>query len=217
MTNSNRKVLSLLRNNIGFICFMLLMFASRSSIADWYYVPSGSMQPTVEIGDRIFVNKMAYRFEVPFTDIPIMELDTPERGDIVVFESSAANNRLIKRLVAVPGDTVAMYNNRLVINGRPAEYEFSEGDSEGIEHLQTYSHTLKITSQATSADYFAEVIVPKGHYLVLGDNRNNSADSRYYGFVPVSELQGKAIKVIASFDPDNYYKPRTERFFTPLI
>lgn len=206
-----------IKNNMGFICFILLLFASRSSIADWYHVPSGSMQPTIEIGDRIFVNKMAYRLELPFTDISLLELNQPERGDIVVFESDAANNRLIKRIIAVPGDRVSMHNNRLVVNGVEASYQFEADSEQGIEKLEHYSHALKITAENSKASSFNTVTVPAGHFLVLGDNRNNSADSRFYGFVPAHELLGKALNVVASFDPDNYYQPRPERFFSPLI
>lgn len=207
----------LLKENWAFLLFALVLFASRSSFADWYLVPTGSMLPTIVEGDRIFVNKMAYRLEVPFTDIEIMQTGQPKRGDIVVFNSEKAGNRLVKRLIGEPGDRVAMFENKLIINGEPIQYEDSDNGLQKTEQLDNVAHIVQFMPVAEARDNFAEVIVPEGHYLVLGDNRNNSADSRYYGFVPAIEIQGKANKVLVSLDPDNYYLPRKERFNKPLI
>lgn len=204
-----------LKQNWGFILFVFLMFASRSSLADWYLVPTGSMQPTIVEGDRILVNKMAYRLEVPFTNISLMETGSPQRGDIVVFNSVAADNRLVKRLIGLPGDQIAMQNNRLIINGQAIDYDDYEGKI--IEQLDDVDHFVQFIKVAQATDNFAPVTVPENHFLVLGDNRNNSADSRFIGFVPAAELQGKALKVLISLDPENYYLPRTERSFVPLI
>lgn len=213
--HSLNNIRQIIRENRGFILFIFLMFATRSSFADWYLVPTGSMQPTIVEGDRILVNKMAYRLELPFTDISLMETGSPERGDIVVFNSQAADNRLVKRLIGLPGDKIAMRNNRLFINGTALAYETLDGRV--TEQLDKINHQLQFIAAERPADNFAPVIVPEAHYLVLGDNRNNSADSRFIGFIPAAELQGKAIKVLVSLDPDNYYLPRTERSLTPLI
>ena len=113
-----RYLASIIKDNIGFILFIFLLFATRSSIADWYHVPSGSMLPTIIEGDRVLVDKMAYRLDVPFTDIVIMQRSKPERGDIVTFESIVADIRLIKRIIGVPGDQISMVNNALFINGK---------------------------------------------------------------------------------------------------
>jgi signal peptidase I len=207
----------LVKENWAFLLFALVLFASRSSLADWYLVPTGSMLPTIVEGDRIFVDKMAYRLEVPFTDIEIMQIGQPKRGDIVVFNSEKAGNRLVKRLIGEPGDRIAMRDNKLIINGEPTFYADSENEFHKTEHLDNIAHIVQFTPVAEARDNFAEVIVPEGHYLVLGDNRNNSADSRYYGFVPIIEIQGKANKVLVSLDPENYYLPRKERFNIPLI
>lgn len=207
----------LIKENSGFLLFVLVLFASRSSFADWYVVPTGSMLPTIVEGDRIFVDKMAYRLEVPFTDIEIMQTGQPKRGDIVVFTSEKAGNRLVKRLIGEPGDRVAMLDNQLIINGEKVRYEDSENALRKAEHLDNLTHIVQFMPVTEARDNFAEVIVPAGHYLVLGDNRNNSADSRYYGFVPAIEIQGKANKVLVSLDPENYYLPRKERFNIPLI
>ena len=207
----------LIKENWAFLLFAFVLFASRSSFADWYLVPTGSMQPTIVEGDRIFVDKMAYRLEVPFTDIEIMQTGEPKRGDIVVFNSVKADNRLVKRLIGVPGDRIAMRDNKLIINGEQILYEDSENEHHKTEYLGNVAHFVQFMPVAQARDNFAEVTVPEGHYLVLGDNRNNSADSRYYGFVPAIEIQGKANKVLISLDPENYYLPRKERFNEPLI
>ncbi len=203
------------RENRGFIVFFSLMLVMRSSFADWYHVPTGSMQPNIVEGDRVFVNKMAYRLDVPFTDIEIAKIGQPQRGEVVVFESDAANERLIKRVIGVPGDIVAMENNRLIVNGNVAEYEMS-GNNIYRERLGNLQRQIQVLPVNSARDSFEPVRVPEGHILVLGDNRNNSVDSRYYGFVPISELKGKATKVIASLNPDNYYIPRSDRFLQPL-
>jgi signal peptidase I len=207
----------LVKENWGILLFTLVLFASRSSFADWYVVPTGSMLPTIVEGDRILVDKMAYRLEVPFTDIEIMQTGQPKRGDIVVFNSEKAGNRLVKRLIGEPGDRVAMLDNKLSINGEPVLYEDSDNELHETEHLGDVAHFVQFMPVAEARDNFAEVIVPQGYYLVLGDNRNNSADSRYYGFVPAIEIQGKANKVLISLDPENFYLPRKERFNEPLI
>ena len=211
----SKQAMLTIKQNWGFILFVFLMFASRSSLADWYLVPTGSMQPTIVEGDRIFVNKMAYRLEVPFTNISLMETGSPQRGDIVVFNSVAADNRLVKRLIGLPGDQIAMQNNRLIINGKAIDYESYEGKIS--EQLGDVDHYVQFVKVAQAKDNFSPITVPENHFLVLGDNRNNSADSRFIGFVPAAELQGKALKVLISLDPENYYLPRTERSFVPLI
>ncbi|MBT0587488.1 signal peptidase I [Alteromonas sp. SM 2104] len=193
---------------------MLLLFACRSSIADWYHVPSGSMLPTIVEGDRVFVDKMAYRLDVPFTDIAIMQTGDPQRGDIVTFNSEAADIRLIKRIIGLPGDRIAMQDNRLFVNGEAVEYEMSKDQL--VEHLPGHSHVMQLTEATSSLRTFGYIDVPDNHYLVLGDNRNHSVDSRVYGFVPRHELSGKATRVLASFDLDNFYIPRGDRWFIAL-
>ena len=215
--NIKKSFNKLLKENWAFLLFVLVLFASRSSFADWYLVPTGSMLPTIVEGDRIFVDKMAYRLEVPFTDIEIMKTGQPKRGDIVVFNSEKAAHRLVKRLIGEPGDRIAMQDNKLIINGESISYEDTKNELQQTEYLGDVTHIVQFMPVAEARNNFAEVIVPQGHYLVLGDNRNNSADSRYYGFVPAIEIQGKANKVLVSLDPENYYLPRTERFNIPLI
>ncbi|WP_158970713.1 signal peptidase I [Paraglaciecola sp. L3A3] len=213
----NQKLHKLLKENWGFLLFVFMLFASRSSFADWYIVPTGSMQPTIVEGDRIYVDKMAYRLELPFTNIELMRTGEPKRGDIVTFDSIKADTRLVKRLIGEPGDRIAMRDNKLIINGVESQYQFAETSYQATESLDNIQHLVQFVPVANAIDNFTEVTVPAGHYLVLGDNRNNSSDSRYIGFVPAKEIQGKAKKVLVSLDRDNYYLPRTERTFKPLI
>lgn len=208
---NNKRVGQFWRENRGFIVFFSLMLFMRSSFADWYHIPSASMQPNLITGDRVLVNKMAYRLDVPFTDIAVMNMATPERGDIVVFNSEAADKRMIKRVIGIPGDVVSMHNNQLMVNDKIATYE-SEDELIFSEVIDGHKRHIQLNPIAKGYGDFAPVIVPKNHLLVLGDNRNNSADSRYYGFIPIEEVAGKALKVIASFNPDNFYIPRKDRF-----
>ena len=205
-----------LKDNLIFLLAILVLFASRSSLADWYLVPTGSMQPTIVEGDRILVNKVAYRLELPFTDIGLIDIASPQRGDIVVFNSKAADTRLVKRVVGLPGDNIAMVNNQLVLNGQVVTYHTND-DQSVSEQLQGKIHAVQFIQREQLMDNFSSVTVPADHYLVLGDNRNNSADSRVIGFVPFSEIQGKALKVLVSLDPENYYLPRVSRTLSPLI
>lgn len=213
-------VKKLVKENKNFLLFISLMCVFRSAVADWYTVPTGSMLPTIELGDRITVNKMAYDLRVPFSKVSLLRTAEPERGDIVVFESDAANERLIKRLIGLPGDKVAMRNDVLYLNGQALPYNVtrqSDGELIAQEKIDSITHIVRIdkTVPATLSS-FDEVEVPKDHYLVLGDNRRNSADSRVYGFVPRSELKGKAHHVAFSLDYDNYYIPRSERVLQSL-
>ena len=209
-----KTALKLLKNNIGFISFLVLMFACRSSLADWNHVPTGSMKPTIMEGDRILVDKLAYQLQLPFTNISIMDIAEPERGDIVVFESAVEDTRLVKRLIGLPGDRISMRDNRLTINGKALEYQIDAGNI--IEALDT-PHAIQLVYSPRPASSFTDVIVPVDHYFVMGDNRNNSKDSRFIGFVPKHELQGKATRTLYSLNAENYYLPRTERTLAPLI
>lgn len=210
------------RDNRGVIVFLSLMFVFRSAVADWYEVPTGSMQPTIQIGDRILVNKMAYDLRLPFSSVSLLKQADPQRGDIVVFVSEVADNRLVKRVIGVPGDVVAMQDNVLTLNGTRLAYQPDASIYESAitpvlqEQLANIAHQVKLAAYSTGRDSFAPVRVPEGHYLVLGDYRDNSADSRVIGFVPRNEIIGRASKVLYSLNYDNYYLPRSERFLASL-
>lgn len=218
-----RTITRFLARNKGFITFMLCMVMFRSAVADWNVVPTGSMQPTIEIGDRILVDHAAYDIRLPLTHVSLLHLADPKRGDIVVLDSHAANERLVKRVIGLPGDEVAMRDNVLTINGRVASYIAStrSGIHDDLQNPARYEierygnmqHAIRLSANWPSpASNFGPVKVPPGQYLLLGDDRDNSYDSRYLGFFPRSEVLGRSRYVVASLDPNHHYQPRLQRF-----
>ncbi len=207
----------------GFIVFILMMIFFRSSIADWYTVPTGSMKPTIIEGDRIFVNKLAYDIKTPLINHSIARRADPGRGDIVVFNSPANNQRLVKRVVGLPGDIIEMQNNRLYINGEPAQYLISDQSPVSEYWGQDETHPVLVKEYLVDKQYaiavnrgqsfiqgsFAAFTVPEEHYFMLGDNRDNSADSRFIGPIHRKQLIGRANYVLFSFN-------QSERFFDEL-
>lgn len=207
------------RENKSFIVFIGLMLVFRSAVADWNDVPTGSMKPTIVEGDRIYVDKLAYDINVPFIGYSIVKLGDPQVNDIIIFNSKAADKRLVKRVIGVPGDIVQMIDNRLFINNIPIEYkQQSKGEHSRVfaEFIQGHQHTVQISTTKSQYANFQAVKVPQDHYLVLGDNRDFSADSRAIGFVPRNEIIGRSNKVVFSLDYDDYFLPRVERFFKAI-
>lgn len=211
------------------LIMVIVLFAFRSAIADWNDVPTGSMKPTILEGDRVFVNKLAYDLKVPFTTWHIAQWGNPKRGDIVVFFSPADGQRLVKRVVGVPGDRIALVNNELIVNGKPVSYEalpqktINELPSNeqpeheyATEDLGDHAHPVMSTPALVSRRDFGPITVPEGKYFMMGDNRDNSFDSRFYGCVERSRIVGKALAVALSFDHGHVFKPRWHRFFTGL-
>lgn len=213
-----------IRANKGFLMFLLLFGVFRTAVADWNPIPSASMRPNLLEGDVVFVNRLAYNVKLPLTDIVLRHTGEPARGDIVTFSSPADGTRLIKRIVALPGDTVEMRNERLVINGQPADYAMLGNSSEllgaagqvTVQHLRESgnggAHQIQLLPQITARRDFAAVTVPAGQFMMLGDNRDNSADSRYFGFVPRELLIGKAERILVSADILQRWQPRLDRF-----
>lgn len=223
MNKLSSKINRLLKENRGFIVFIVLMSVFRSAVADWNTVPTGSMKPTIVEGDRILVNKMAYDVRVPFTHISLAHVSDPKAGDIVIFDSEVADKRLVKRVIGVPGDKVSLYQNQLTINGEAlsyqvvAEHKNSQRTFDFEEELAGAKHQVRLTdNNSYPLANFNTVVVPPNHYLVLGDNRDNSADSRVIGFVPRTEIVGRSSKVVMSFNYDNYYIPRSNRFWLSI-
>ncbi len=207
------------KNNRSLIVFIALMSVFRSAVADWYEVPTGSMKPSIQEGDRILTDKMAYDIRVPFTHIKLLKLADPQTGDIIVFDSQAADNRLIKRVIGIPGDTIALENNELIINGKKLNYadQRSNIDSlDKIENLNGLEHSIRVANIPSRLSGFDAITIPDDYYLAMGDNRDNSADSRVIGLIPRNELLGKAERVIVSLDYDNYYLPRKDRVLKKL-
>ena len=204
----------------GFALFIFLMIVFRSALADWNVVPTGSMKPTILEGDRILVNKLAYDFKIPLTHISVYKFADPKRGDIVIFDSKLADTRLVKRVIGLPGDAVEMRDNRLTINGIEVQYSNVEYAADAIFAIESYlgmSHRIELSRTGGSRlGTFGPVKVPQDRYLVLGDNRDNSADSRVYGFIPRDEIVGNARTIVLSLDYDHHYIPRADRFFRAL-
>lgn len=207
------------KNNRPLIVFIILMSVFRSAVADWYEVPTGSMKPTIVEGNRILTDKMAYDIRIPLTHISLLRLAEQQTGDIIVFDSKVADNRLIKRVIGVPGDTISLENNELIINGVKLNYANLQSNIttlDKIEYLNDHKHLIRVANVPSRLSGFDEITIPEHYYLALGDNRDNSADSRVIGLVPRDELLGRAERVIVSLDYDKYYLPRTERFLKPL-
>ncbi len=206
-----------------FVAVVVLSF--RSAVADWNDVPSGSMKPTILEGDRIFVNKVAYDLKVPFTLTRLMQWGDPERGDVVVFFSPVDEKRLVKRVVGIPGDRLELRDNRLYVNDQPADY--SELDTNTIEeidvderkHVQLsheklggLDHPVMLFPARPSKKTYGPVTVPEGRYFMMGDSRDNSKDSRWFGPVERHRIVGRVQGVAMSFDMNHYYIPRWHRF-----
>ncbi|HEY0584914.1 MAG TPA: signal peptidase I [Pseudoduganella sp.] len=213
----------LIRENKGFIVFLLTLGVFRTAIADWNPIPSASMHPNVLEGDVVFVNRIAYDLKVPLTDISVSHLGEPQRGDVVTFFSPEDRTRLIKRIAALPGDRVEIRGEHLIINGKTSEYAVlgnatehidKVGDLEALqlkEHNASASYSIQVLPQVAGTRDFGPVTVPADSYLMLGDNRNNSRDSRFIGFVPRKLLIGRAERVLVSADILGNWAPRTER------
>ena len=169
--------------SIGLIVFGVL--AARSAIADHYYVPSGSMEPTLIAGDRVVVDKMAYGLRVPFTQFRVASGDRVGRGEVVIFDSPRDGTRLIKRIVAVGGDTVAVRDGHLLINGEP----MALADDWSTERFGQRIVRLNL-SHGGGPDY--RHTVPAGKLLAVGDHRGNSLDGRMFGLIDERSVYGKA-------------------------
>ncbi|MDF3035879.1 MAG: lepB [Paucimonas sp.] len=203
---------------------MFGMLFVRTTLADWYAIPTGSMYPTLLIGDRVVSNKLAYDIKLPLTAIRLAHVSDPQRGDIVTFSSPIDGTRLVKRLVAIPGDRVEMRGSRLLINGIQAEYRATGSDIAGQitpdyperqlvfeeQYLQS-RHSILLMPERLSYRDFGPVTVPDGKYLMLGDSRDNSADSRFIGFVRRELLTGRVERIAFSLDAQRHYLPRFER------
>jgi len=212
-----------LKDNRGFIAFLVCFGFFRLAIADWNPIPSGSMRPTLVEGDVVLVNRLAYDFKLPLSDVSLLQTGTPQRGDVITFNSPKDGTRLIKRLVAVPGDVVELRDEVLSINGVRADYGGAHATTEPLEHgtstaaLQATEHiagntrTVQFLPDVAALRNFGPIAVPQDHYFFLGDNRDNSADSRFIGLVPRHLLIGRAHHIVVSADIKGDWMPRLER------
>jgi len=211
------------RANKGFVAFLVLFGIFRTAVADWNPIPSASMRPNLLEGDVVFVNRLAYDAKIPLTNVSLARLGDPQRGDVVTFSSPKDGTRLIKRIAALPGDTIEMRGERLLINGKPADYTVLGNGIEKVEplgeltalHLKERSgdasYRIQVLPQVSAMRDFGPVTVPADRYLMLGDNRDNSGDSRVFGTVPRELLIGRAERILVSADIKGNWAPRGER------
>ena len=204
-----------------FILMLLVISSLRSALADWNDVPTGSMKPTIEEGDRVVVNKLAYDLKIPFTMIEVAKWSDPKHGDIVVLFSPADGVRLVKRVIGLPGDRIEMRDNQLFVNGKAAEWKpvgQREDDEQGTsfvveETMYGKTHDVMFTPQIPAMRSYGPLVVPPGRYFVMGDNRDNSNDSRFIGMIERRRIVGKAMAVAFSLDRAHWFRPRLHRFF----
>ena len=225
----------------GFFIFVILMILFRSAIADWNHVPSGSMEPGILEGDRLVVDKIAFDIRWPFTLQRIARWDHPQRGDIVTFPSPVSEELLIKRVIGVPGDTIQIVRNRLSVNGIAATYTpltQAEIDAIPLRNIGSSNDERRVLSELYFEEILGErrvvmwsarrsrdhapwtygpIVVPEGHYFMMGDNRDRSSDSRAIGVIERDRVIGRAHTVAFSLDLENYWRPRFRRFFTDLL
>jgi len=192
-------------------------------MADWNPIPSGSMRPTLLEGDVVLVNRLAYDFKIPLTDIAVAKLGEPRRGDVITFTSPVDGVRLIKRLVGVAGDIVEMRDEVLLVNGKAAEYSAPRSVLEAMDYGRTVDglrtteriegneRTVQFLPTIPAKRDFGPISVPADSYFFLGDNRDNSADSRYIGVVPRRLLIGRAHHILVSASIKDNWLPRLER------
>lgn len=212
-----------LRQNCGLLIFLLCFGFFRTAVADWNPIPSASMQPTLLEGDVVLVNRLAYDFKLPLTDIALVRLGEPQRGDVITFTSPKDGVRLIKRLVGLPGDVIELRDEQLYVNGIAARYRDAAEVAVSIgndmlaairatERTGSSEHAVQFLPSIPAMRSFGPLTVPPDSYFFLGDNRDDSADSRYIGFVARRLLIGRAHHLLVSADINGAWQPRFERF-----
>lgn len=221
---------------MGFLPFVAVALLSRVALAEAFRIPSGSMEPTLQIGDALFVNKLRLGPHVPFTDLSLPGYAAPRREDVVVFVSPPQDPRirisprdvtptLVKRIAAVGGDTIMMRGGQLTINGtlaprRNTDFVLANGLGARPEPLFAWQRGIEVRGSRfgepvpdPSLHEWGPLVVPEGMFFMLGDNRDNSVDSRYYGPVPRANLRGTPMFVYYSYDPEkgvDYFRAVTQ-------
>ncbi len=194
-----------------------LFLVLRAVLVEAYKIPSGSMESTLLVGDFLLVNKLVYGATIPLTSLRLPAVREPRRGDVVVFEwPTDQSKNFVKRLVALPGDTVAMQQGVLLLNGVEQDERYVVHTDPGVDPVaedfrwqRSYLVRTAAAAPGTSLRYrpsrnnWGPLVVPDGHFFVLGDNRDNSLDSRYWGFVPDSLVRGTPMVVYYSYAPDS--------------
>lgn len=198
----------------SFFPVILAVLLLRSFLVEPFRIPSGSMMPTLLVGDFILVNKFAYGIRLPVVNTKVIDIDEPERGDVVVFRyPKDPSVDYIKRVVGLPGDTIRYANKVVYVNGQPAGQVPAGvylGEGSGVsmsgaskrrEQLGDLQHDILVMPRTPGVQ--GEYVVGEGEYFVMGDNRDNSNDSRYWGTVPEENLVGKAFRIWMNWDSAN--------------
>ena len=196
----------------SFFPVLVIVLILRSFLIEPFTIPTGSMIPTIEVGDFILVNKYAYGVRLPIIGTKILEVDDPERGEVMVFIPPHENKYYVKRVIGLPGDTVRYENKNLYINGELIEKEYvgpitvdtSIGDLAGTLFTETINgveHATQHIDAAGRRRARTTWVIPNGHYFMMGDNRDNSSDSRVWGTVPNENVVGKAVAVWMHKEP----------------
>lgn len=202
----------LIRESYSFFPILCIVFVLRSFMVEPFRIPSSSLEPTLLIGDFLVVNKFIYGIRLPIIEKKILPISNPKRGDIVVFRwPPKPKFDYIKRVVGLPGDTVEYRNKQLFINGKPAALkEIKVGHEQTNPYVHEFIETLPdkiqhhIYQRENVEPYNFKITVPEHYYLMMGDNRDDSADSRFWGFVPDENLRGKAIMIWMSLDKEHF-------------
>jgi signal peptidase I len=201
----------IIKESYSFFPILIIVLVLRSFLVEPFRIPSPSLEPTLLIGDFVAVNKFIYGIRLPIIEKKIINISEPKRGDIVVFRwPPNPSYDFIKRVIGIPGDKIAYKNKQLFLNGKAlpltqTQLQFKPKDTNLLEFIEDLNGIKHHIYQRPNIDpYDFEIDVPKGHYLVMGDNRDDSADSRYWGFVPEEYLRGKAFGIWMSLDTDHY-------------
>jgi signal peptidase I len=189
------KTKSKLRENVeAIVIAIVLALFIRTFVVQAFKIPSGSMKPTLQIGDHILVNKFIYGVKIPYIGKTIIPYKNPDHGDIIVFRYPEDPDKdFIKRLIGVPGDIIQIKNKKVFVNDVPI-----------LNDLGVHSESRILSGQINHRDNFGPVTVPDESYFVMGDNRDNSYDSRFWGFVGQRAIKGKAFIIYWSWDSDNF-------------
>ena len=224
-TPSKQKLTAWWRREIRpLLVLCLCLFAFRSAIADWNDVPTGSMKPTILEGDRVCVNKLAYDLKAPFTTWHLASWTEPRRGDVIVFYSPEDGIRLVKRVAGLPGDRIELRENRLWVNGQPADYGSLDpavssqvqaperaAATFATETVEGRTHAVMGLPSVAALRTVPEPVFPSGPYFVLGDHRYKPQASRYIGVLPWEAYLGRGWAVGLSVAPSRRYFPRVTR------
>jgi len=223
---------SVLRKFISLLVLIFVILLIRHSVIEPYKIPTGSMIPTMKIGDHLFVNKLAFGFRLPFIKNEVKTWSDPKRGDIVIFDPPLDNGKIyVKRIVGVPGDKITVKDKNFYVNGIEVNKIIST-DRKIMKDVMDQTKYSEINYDLYIEEFFdqknyvlyykhrdylymkfnLEVVVPEGKYFMIGDNRDNSEDSRVWGFVPRNRIYGKVMFVWLSLNWDNAFTPAWIRY-----